>query len=102
MPKRRTTRPIYKMFALPCDKFPIFRQQAHELLAAGARGVAAAERAPADEFLLLRHDPIHAEVLRRDAAVGLLADDDVALLGTQHVHRFRAVRREAVWRAGFD
>ena len=40
------------------------------------------------------------EVLRRHRAVGLLADDQVALLGAQHVHRLGAVRRHAERLAG--
>ncbi len=66
------------------------------MLAVGARSVLAHERAPAEEVLLvLGDDPVHAEVDRRDRAVGVLADDDVALLGAQHVHRLGAVRRDA-------
>ena len=40
-------------------------------------------------------DPVEAEIVRRDGAVGLLADDRIALLGAQHVHRLGAVRRDA-------
>ena len=57
-------------------------------------------RAPADEVLLRRDGPAHAEVLRRDGPVGLLADDRIALLGAEDVHRLRAVRRDAERLAG--
>ena len=40
------------------------------------------------------------EVLRGDGAVGVLADDRVALLGPQHVHGLGAVRRDVELRAG--
>ena len=70
------------------------RQQPDELLAVGPRGVGAGERALAEEVALRRRDdPVHAEILRRHGAVGVLADDRVALLGAQDVHRLGAVRR---------
>ena len=39
-------------------------------------------------------------VLRGDGAVGVLADDRVALLGAQHVHGLGAVRGDVELRAG--
>ena len=57
-------------------------------------------RPPPDEVLLRRNGPRHPEVLWRDRAVRLLADDRVALLGTEDVHRFGAVGRDAEWLAG--
>ena len=53
----------------------IHRQQADELLAVGARGVGAAQRAPADEVASSSTPSSPAQVERRDRAVGLLADD---------------------------
>ena len=59
------------------------------------------ERALADEIGLgLADRPGEADIVRRHRAVGLLADDDVALLGAQHVHRLGAVGRDAVCLAG--
>ena len=52
-----------------------------------------AQRALADEVRLVLADrPAQARIIGRDRAVGILADDDVALLGAQHVHGFGAVR----------
>src|SRR6266705_5108753 len=59
------------------------------------RSITSAMGALADEGLLLRDDPAHSEILRRDRSVGLLSADDVALLGAQHVHRFGAIRRDS-------
>jgi hypothetical protein len=50
--------------------------------------------------LFLGDDPVHAEIDGRDRAVGVLADDDEAHLGAQHVHRLGAVRRNAELLAG--
>ena len=75
----------------------------------------AGERALADEVGLgLADRPGEAGVVRGQRAVGVLADDDVALLGAQHVHRLGAVgadsngwpasqsfsQRARPWRAG--
>ena len=67
-------------------------EQADELLAALRHHVGAGERALADEVGLgLADRPGEAGVVRRQRAVGVLADDDVALLGAQDVHRLGAV-----------
>ena len=50
--------------------------------------------------LALETTQLHPEVLRGDGAVGVLADDRVALLGAQHVHRLGAVRRDVELLAG--
>ena len=55
----------------------------------------ASERLPTKSGLALPTCPAEAEIVRRHRAVGLLADDDVALLGAQHMHRLGAVGRDA-------
>ena len=66
-------------------------------LRSGRAQVGARPAALADEVgLRLGDDPAQAEIVGRHRAVGLLADDDVALLGAQHVHRLGAVGRDAV------
>src|SRR4051794_14694792 len=79
----------------------VLGQQAHELLAVGPLQVGAGHAALADEVgLLLGDDPAHAEVERGHGAVRVLADDDVALLGAQHVHGLGAIGRDAERLAG--
>ena len=51
----------------------------------------ASERLPTKSFFALPIAHSRPSVVRRHRAVGLLADDDVALLGAQHVHRLGAV-----------
>src|SRR5690606_30002019 len=75
-------------------------QHPHEVLAVLAGRVDAGVGALADEVLELRDDPLHARVLRRHRPVGVLPDDDEALLRAQHVHGLRAVRGDAVLGAG--
>lgn len=71
-------------------------EQADQVFAVGADGVGAGVGALADEVgLLLRHRPTHAEILGSYGAVGVLADDRVALLGAQDVHALGAVRGDA-------
>ena len=53
------------------------------------------ERLPTKSGFALPIMPAKPEVVRRHRAVGLLADDDVALLGAQHMHRLGAVGRDA-------
>ena len=88
------------MGAFGQDQGGVLGLQADELFAAGARRIGAPERAPAQEVLLRTDDPVHAEVGGGHRAVGFLADDDVALLGAQHVHGLGAERRDAVFLAG--
>jgi hypothetical protein len=77
------------------------RQQADQVLAVLTERVGPVVRPLADEVgLLLGHDPAHAEVLRHDRPVGVLADDRVALLGAQDVHGLGAVRGDAVGGTG--
>ena len=59
------------------------------------------QRALSHEVVLgLADRPTEPDVIRRNRAVGFLADDDVALLGAQHVHGFGAVRGDVVRLAG--
>ena len=76
-------------------------QEADELLAALRDHVGAGERALADEVGLgLADRPGEAGVVGGQRAVGVLADDDVALLGAHHVHRLGAVGHDVVLLAG--
>ena len=66
--------------------------QADQLLAALRHEIRTGEAANADEIgLLLADRPVQPGIVRRHGAVRVLADDDVALLGAQHVHRLGAV-----------
>ena len=77
-------------------------QQAHQLLAVGRVHGGPGEGAFADEVgLRLADRPGEAYIVRRDRAVGVLADDDEAFLGAQHVHGLGAVGREPERLAGF-
>src|SRR2546426_4310638 len=69
---------------------PVNGKQANEILPIRPGRIAPPVRALSDEGLLLRDDPAHPQVLRRDRPVRLLAADDVALLGAEHVHGFGA------------
>src|SRR4051794_18237893 len=72
-------------------------EQADQLLAVGPDHIGAAERALADKILLGGAD--HAgkpEIVEGHRAVGLLPDDEVAFLGTQHMHGLGAVWCNAV------
>ena len=72
-------------------------QQADELLAVWVLEVGAQQRALADEVGLgLADGPAEAGLVRRQRAVRVLADDDVALLRAQHVHGLGAVGAAAV------
>ncbi len=74
------------------DDRRIVGQEPDELLAIRRQHIGTCERAFADEILFRFPDrPIEAQVVERHRAVGLLADDDVALLGPQHMHRLSAV-----------
>ena len=71
------------------------------MLTVRPRGVRTGERALTDEVRFgFRDDPIHAEIKRRDRAVGFLADNDEAFFGAQHVHGLGAERLDAVFLAG--
>ena len=78
------------------------RKQAHELFAVGTGRVLPSQRALTDEVLalLLRDDPVHAQIDRRDGSIGLLTDDHVSLLCPQHVQRLGPVRRDSFGLAG--
>ena len=67
------------------------------MLAIHPRCVGAGERALADAILSLVHHRRYPQIDRRDRPVGVLADDDVAFLRAQHMHRFGAVRRDPMW-----
>ena len=70
----------------------IVGQQSHELLAVVPQHVRPHQRPLADEIVLpAANQPAQPEVMRNNRAVGLLADDDVAFFGTQHVHRLGAI-----------
>ena len=59
------------------------------------------ERALADEIgLLLRHQAVEPDIAGRDRAVGLVADDDIAFLGAQHMQRLGAIGLDAELGAG--
>src|SRR2546428_10331264 len=60
---------------------PVDGQQPNEMLPIRPGRIAPLVGALANEGLPLRNDPAHSEVLRRDRPIGLLAADDVALLG---------------------
>ena len=55
----------------------------------------ASERLPTKSVFGLADRPAEADIVRGRRAVGFLTDDDVALLGAQHVHRLGAVGRDA-------
>ena len=86
--------------ALGQERVGVHWQHADELLAVKPKEVRSHVRSPTDEVLLLRHDPVHAQVLRCDGPVGLLADDRVTLLSSEHVQCLCAIRGDAVRRAG--
>jgi len=63
----------------------------------------ALERALADEVTLgLHHNPAEVGIIRCHRAIGVLADDDVALFRAQHVHCLGAIRANAVVTAGIE
>ena len=74
-------------------------EQADQLFAVRACGVAAGERAATQKVLGGGDHAAHAQVVRRDRAIGVLAHDDVTLLGAQHVHGLGAVRRDVELRS---
>ena len=81
----------------------LFGQEADELFAIRLLHRGAGEGALADEVrLALADGPSESEVIWCERAVGILSDDDEALLGAQDVHGLGAVRREAVIFAGSD
>src|SRR5688572_4257858 len=74
----------------------VLREEADELLAVCRAQIRSRERALADEVALGRADHrLESEVVRGHRAVGLLAHDDEAALGAQHVHGFGSVRSES-------
>src|SRR6185503_6837498 len=90
----RSVRVVHELGAL---RQPLGGEEADELLAPRPLRVRALVRAAPDEVaLVLRDHPAEPEVLGRDRPVGVLADDHVALLRAQHVHRLGSVRRDAV------
>ena len=60
----------------------------------------ASERLPTKSGFDLADRPAEPDVVRRHGAIGFLADDDVALLGAQHVHRLGAVGRDVEYLPG--
>ena len=98
----RLTRHIDDLRAFLEHHARIAGQEAHELLAVGRVHGGAGEGAFADEVgLRLADRPGEADIVRRDRAVGVLADDDEAFLGAQHMHGLGAVGREPERLAGF-
>src|SRR5690242_10931741 len=73
------------------DERQIVREQSDQLLPTRRSRVAARERSLSEKILVLRYERVHAEIERRDGAIRVLADDDVALFGAQEMHCFRAV-----------
>ena len=72
-------------------------QQADQLLAVGPCHVPTSQGPLADEIRLeFSHRPGEPRIVGRHGAVGVLADDDVALLGAQHVHRLGSILHHVV------
>ena len=70
-------------------------QDADQLLPAGRDQIRPRQRTLADEIRLGLGDHAgKAEIVRRDRAVGFLADDDEAALGAQHMHGLGAIGRQ--------
>src|SRR5579863_1798354 len=70
----------------------IVGQKSDELVAIGREHIRARERPLADEVLLRFADrPVETEIGERRRAVGVLADDDIALLGPHDMHRLGAI-----------
>ena len=98
--RRSEARGLNDLSALGKDSPGVFGQQSDQLLAIGPARVGTRQRTLAQEVLGARHEALHPQVDRRHRPVGVLADDDVALLRAQHVHRLGAVRRDAVRSTG--
>src|SRR2546427_6255971 len=73
---------------------PFDGKQANEILPSRPGRIPPPRRALADEGLLLRDDPAHPHVVRRDRHARLRAAEDVALLRAEHLHGFGAVGRD--------
>ena len=72
-------------------------EEANQLPAIGCVERRSCQRAFADEVRLdLADGPTKADIVRSRGAVGFLADDDVAFLGSQNVHGFGAIGGNAV------
>src|SRR5690606_12899301 len=68
------------------------RHQTDQLLAAIPHEIGTLQAADTDEIrLLLRDGPAIAGIVRRDRAIGVLPDDEIALLGAQNMHGLGAV-----------
>src|SRR5450830_1676360 len=82
----------------------IDRLEPDQLLALITHAVFAVHPTPADpgERLGPAHTPAHVQVVRGHRTVSVLADDDEALLGPQHVHGLGAVRGQVVLLARLD
>ena len=91
-------REIHQLGPFRRSRPPILRQQPHPLFAVGALGVRARQGAFAKIVLLLRQQPLHAQIQGRDGTVGVLTNDDKTLLRPQHMHGLGAVGRDAVRR----
>ncbi|MNH12246.1 hypothetical protein D3C79_717820 [compost metagenome] len=74
------------------------RFETDQLLTVFTHAIFAIHPAPTDprERLGAPYTPAHVQVVRGHRAVGVLTDDDEALLGPQDVHGFGAVRGEVV------
>ena len=78
----------------------IIGQQTDELLSIQVRHRRPRQRPLAYEVRLALADyPGEADIVRRNRAVELLADHDVTLLRTQHMHRFGAIGHDGIPRA---
>src|ERR1700722_9425062 len=93
----RRVRAFRHLRALPQRDRQMVRQKPDQLFATLHQHIGTRERSLADEILLRLSDrPIEAKVGERHRAVGLLTDDDIALLGPHHMHRLGAVSAASV------
>src|SRR6185437_2270518 len=75
----------------------------NELLPVRRGHSGALQRTPADEVgLVLADGPRKTRIVWSHRAIRVLANDDVALLGPQHVHRLGAIRGDSVLLPGLD
>src|SRR5271165_6284676 len=93
----RRARALRHLCALLERDCRVLGDEPDELLAIFRQHVGAGKRAFSHEILLrLANRPVEAEVGERHRSVGLLADDDIALLGAHHMHRLGAVSAAAL------
>ena len=82
----------------------VHRFEAHQLLALFTHAVFTVHAAPADprERFGAAHTPAHVQIVGGHGTVSVLANNDEALLGPQHVHGLGAVGGEVVLLARLD